>query len=316
MLVSADPFSWELLLRRPPDERRAAAPPELLAHLRRHQERGGKPASARACAAEDPHLDADIDSAIAGLPAPVLRHLAPWLLGVFTLEGTGASATSGVVAGPEGELIGGFIAIDAAAFASASANAWFEARENMPFAPSAGMRLAARIAAPAHDHRIAALQYALLHEAGHVLAACKALAPVWWRPAATTPAPAYPLLDPCWRVPPGGRYTPRRGHDFPQRAQLVYHGVPRLSLRDAAAAYGALGRTGFPTLYAATSIYEDIADSFAGYVHVRLMGRPLEHRLLEGGAASVVAEGHTYWQGEHGMHRAALFEALLASSPG
>jgi hypothetical protein len=315
MLVTADPFSWEILLRRPPDERRAAAPPELVAHLRRHQETGGKPASARPCAGEDPDLNADVDSAIAGLPAPVLHHLAPWLLGVFTLEGTGASATSGVVAGPEGELIGAFIAIDTAAFAGAGANAWFEARENMPFAPSAGLRLAACIAEPEHDHRIAALQYALLHEAGHVLAACKALAPVWWRPAATS-APAYPLLDPCWRAAPHGRYMPRRGHDFPQRAQLVYHGVPRLSLRDAAAAYGALGRTGFPTLYAATSIYEDIADSFAGYVHVHLMGRPLQHRLLEGGAASLVAEGGAYWQGEHGMRRAALFENLLAGSPG
>ena len=315
MLVTSDPFSWEVLLRRPPGERRAPAPRELVDHLRRHQETVGKPAAAQSCAGADARLDADIDAAIAGLPAPVLRHLAPWLLGVFTVEGSGASAVSGVVAGPEGELIGAFVAIDAAMFAGTGANAWFEARENMPFAPAAGMCLAARIADPAHDHRIAALEYVLLHEAGHVLAACKALAPVWWRPA-LAPAPSYPLLDPCWQAARDGRYTPRRGHDFPQRAQLVFHGAPRLSLHDAEAAYAALARSGFPTLYAATGIYEDIADSFAAYVHVCLMRRPLEHRLLHGDGARTLADGSAYWLGEHGVRRAALFEALLAGSPG
>jgi len=308
MLVTSDPLLWEALLRLPLRERRGAAPRELIDFIGRHNDATGNPASARP-ALPDAELDQDIDAALAGLPAAVLRHLAPCLLGVFVMEGTGASAASSVVAGPEGELIGAFVAIDAAVFAEVTANAWFERRENMPFEAADGLRLEARIADGAHDDRIAALQFVLLHEFGHVLSACKALAPMWWR---TGGVPSYPLLELCWQAAPDGRFAPRAGHDFPLRGQLVYYAAPRLSLLDAEAAYAALRRTGFPTLYAATSVHEDIADSFAGYVHVRLMGRPLEHRLLRDGAPDTTTVT-SYWQGSHGDARAALFDAMLAA---
>jgi hypothetical protein len=312
MLVTADPLLWEALLRRPFAARRGAAPRELIDFIGRHHEATGKPVVARAATAiED--LETDLDTALAGLPAAVLRHLEPCLLGVFLMEGTGASAVSSVVAGPEGELIGAFIALDAAVLADVTANAWFERRENLPFEAADGLRLEARIADAAHDNRVAALQFVLLHEFGHVLAAVKPLAPMWWRASAGAAA-AYPLLDLCWQAAPDGRFAPRAGHDFALRDQLVYYGAPRLSLLDAEAAYAALRRTGFPTLYAATSVHEDIADSFAGYVHVRLMGRPLEHRLHRAGAP-VAAAVAPYWQGSQGEARAALFEALLDAPP-
>lgn len=312
MLVTADPLFWEDLLLRPLAERRGSAPRELIDFIGRHNQATGNGAAARAAVA-DPALDADIDAALAKLPLPVLRHLAPCLLGVFVMDGVGASAASSVVTGPEGEMIGAFVAIDATAFAGITANAWFERRENMPFRAAAGMRLEARIADDAHDDRVGALQFVLLHEFGHVLAACKSLAPMWWR-AGDAGASSYPLLDLCWQATPDGRYTPRAGHDFPLRGQLVYHGgAARLTLRDAEEAYAALGRTGFPTLYAATSVHEDIADSFAAYVHVRLMGRPLEHRLH--GTPVAAAPAMPYWDSPHGDARAALFEALLEAPP-
>jgi len=312
MFVTADPLSWEDLLRRPLAARRGAAPRELVEFIARHHQATGSAAVARP-AAPSPSLDADLDRALAGLPAAVLERVAPCLLGVFTMDGTGASAASGVIAGPEGELIGAFVAIDAGAFAGATANRWFERRENLPFEPSAGLRLEARIAEDADDDRVGALQFVLLHEFGHVLSACRGLAPMWWR-AANRAAPAYPLLDLCWQAAPDGRFAPRAAHDFPLRERLVYHGAARLSLEDAEDLYRSLGRTGFPTLYAATSVHEDIADSFASYVHVRLMGRPLEHRLLRAGGA--VALGAPYWQSPAGTARAALFEAMLAAPAG
>lgn len=312
MLVTSDPLLWETLLHRPLAERRGSAPRELIDFIGRHHAATGKAAVARA-ALPDAGLERDLDAALAGLPVAVLRHLEPCLLGVFMMEGTGASALSGVVAGPEGELIGAFVALDAAVFADVTANSWFEWRENMPFEAAYGLRLEARIADAAHDDRVAALQFVLLHEFGHVLSAIKALAPMWWRPG--TDAPSYPLLELCWQAVPDGRFVPRAGHDFSLRGELVYYGAPRLSLLDAEAAYAALSRTGFPTLYAATSVHEDIADSFAGYVHVRLMGRPLEHRLLRDGAPAGSASAAAYWRSPHGDARAALFEAMLDAPP-
>jgi hypothetical protein len=314
MLVTSDPLLWETLLRRPLAERRGNAPRELIDFIGRHHQATGKTIVARA-AILDAGLERDLDAALAGLPITVLRHLEPCLLGVFVMEGTGASAVSSVVAGPEGELIGAFIVLDAAVFADVTANSWFERRENMPFEAADGLRLEARIADAAHDDRVSALQFVLLHEFGHVLSAVKALAPMWWR--AGSAAPSYPLLDLCWKAAPDGRFAPRAGHDFSLRGELVYYGAPRLSLLDAEAAYAALGRTGFPTLYAATSVHEDIADSFAAYVHVRLMGRPLEHRLLRGGrpAGTGAASATAYWRSPHGDARAALFEAMLDAPP-
>lgn len=312
MFITADPLLWEDLLRRPLAARRGPAPRELIDFIARHHQATGSAVVARQ-AEPGAGLDADLDRALAGLPAAVLERVAPCLLGVFTMDGTGASAASGVIAGPEGELIGAFVAIDTGAFAGATANSWFERRENMPFAPSAGLRLEARIAEDAYDDRVGALQFVLLHEFGHVLSACRGLAPMWWR-SGHGAAPAYPLLDLCWQAAPDGRFAPRAGHDFPLRERLVFHGGARLSLIDAEHLYRSLGRTGFPTLYAATSVHEDIADSFASYVHVRLMGRPLEHRLLRAGGA--VALGAPYWQSPAGTARAALFEAMLAAPAG
>src|SRR5438128_1324123 len=99
MLVTSDPLLWEALLRRPLHERRGAAPRELIDFIARHNDATGNPAVARP-ALPDAELDQDIDAALAGLPAAVLRHLAPCLLGVFVMEGTGASAASSVVTGP------------------------------------------------------------------------------------------------------------------------------------------------------------------------------------------------------------------------
>jgi hypothetical protein len=311
MFVTADPLLWEDLLQRPLGQRRGAAPAELIEFIGRYNQAVGSPAVARAappCAG----LDADLDAALAGLPEAVLRHLAPCLLGIFVMDGTGSSAVSSVVAGPDGELIGAFVAIDAGAFDGASANAWFERRENSAFEPAPRIRLEARIAEAHEDSRVTALQFVLLHEFGHVLAACRDLAPQWWR-APAGEAPAYPLLDLCWQAAPDGSFFPRAGHDFPLRDQVVYYANPRLSLDDAEMVYRGLRRTGFPTLYAATSIHEDIADSFASFVHVRLMGRPLAHRLLREG--SEVALGTPYWQTPDSAARAALFEAILAAPP-
>lgn len=312
MLVTADPLLWEDFLRRPLDQRRGPAPQELIDFIARHNQATGSSAVARTCA-PCPGLDADLDAAIAGLPPSVLSQLAPCLLGVFTMDGTGASAVSSVVSGPEGEIIGAFVAIDAGALDDVSANSWFERRENLPFDAAAGLRLEAHIADPAQDDRTAALQYVLLHEFGHVLAACRGLAPMWWRGAARR-LPSYPLLELCWQAAPDGRFAPRAAHDFALRRELVWRGAPRLSLADADAAYTALRGTGFPTLYAASSVHEDIADSFAGYVHVRLMGRPLRHRLVRGdGASSAAFDAASYWRGAHGAARAALFDAVLAA---
>jgi hypothetical protein len=48
-------------------------------------------------------------------------------------------------------------------------------------------------------------------------------------------------------------------------------------------AYRNLARTNFPTMYAATNPGDDFAESFANYVHTRLLGRPFEVSVLEDG---------------------------------
>jgi len=87
-----------------------------------------------------------------------------------------------------------------------------------------GYRLEAQIAAPQDDHRQGALQYLLLHEFGHVLAAGRGLLPEWWNDAqAMRETDDYLYLPLAWRITPEKEVVPLPGNDFPLRGDIAYY---------------------------------------------------------------------------------------------
>ncbi|HZX31954.1 MAG TPA: hypothetical protein VFF03_11435 [Rhodocyclaceae bacterium] len=310
MILTATPYLWEQMLSMPLEQRLAPAPKELLDYVVQYNAATGNPAQPAASAAHG-ELEADLQAAIAELPPVIKAKLEPLLLGVFFMTGLGSSAVTDVVAYADGGLVGVAVAIDVEVFLSYRANGFATWRENTPFLPVPGLSLEVRIAREGEDDRKEALQYILLHEFGHVLTAGQNLMPDWWEdPAGFQDASHYSFLPLSWEFGANGHIAPRGVEDFPLREDVFFYQDPLLSGEDIPAIYQALEKTGFPTLYGATSVYEDFAECFATYVHSVLLGKPYELRICRDGQS--ILESGDFWKSPRSQAKAALMEDFLA----
>lgn len=287
IIVTVEPNQWLSLLEIPIGERIGAAPKELIDFIARVNSATGVADSARAPVAVAAEFRADVRSAIEDIPDAVKQLLVNKLLGVYFVHGVGASAVTDVVLGPRGEPLGAVIAMDPDAFMHRSANDWISWKENTPFLPSPSIKLDARIAEPGRDGRRAAIQFLLLHEFGHVASLGEAAVPDWWLdPQHLQATDNYSFLAIDWQVVErDGRRTvlPRPDKDFARRERVTYYSESRLSADDIVPVYEALQNTSFATLYSATGVQDDFAESFATYVHTEMMDRPYEVSIHHNG---------------------------------
>ena len=102
---------------------------------------------------------------------------------------------------------------------------------------------------------------------------------------------------------------PLPGNDFSLRADVVYYQAPRLAASQMRDAYAQLQGTNFATLYAATSMHEDFAESFASYVHAVMLGQPQHIRIFHNNALLLQFDG--YWKTERSTAKRRLLKQLL-----
>lgn len=310
MIVSPDAGYWEAMAGRPLLERFGPAPAQVTDYVCLVNEAMGY--AERPVAIDvPPDFLADVRGAVALMPEVVKAMLARELLGVVFARGLGSSAITDIVVRPDGSVLGAVVALDYDAFAERSANGWATWKENTPFIARAGMTLQARIAAPEQDDRLHALQYLLLHEFGHVLTFGKNMIPDWWiDPQTMLDTEAYNFLALGWRVDEDKRIVPLALNDFPLRGQVSYYSGARLDGALMADAYAALQESNFATLYAATNVYEDFAESFVTYVHTVLMGQPLEIVIRRDG--DVLMRPPAYWGSARSAAKQDFMRAFLA----
>ena len=79
------------------------------------------------------------------------------------------------------------------------------------------------------------------------------------------------------------------------------------------ATYGALERTNFATLYAATNPNDDFAESFASYVHTVLMAQPFAIEIHENGRLAKTFKA--CWSEARCAEKRRILEALLGLPP-
>ena len=309
MIVAADAVQWDQLYDLPLLERLGPAQPEIVTHVTQVNLAMGvaeRPSSTQVDAA----FQADVRAAIASMPASVQALLDGVLLGVRYARQLGSSAISDIVVSGEGTILGVVVALDVDAFESRAANAWATWKENTPFAPEEGYRLSAQIALPEDDNRQGALQYLLLHEFGHVLSAGRNLLHDWWLDAQSLRgAGEYHYLPLAWRIDAEKRVVPLAENDFALRADIVYYHGARMQGSQMTHAYRQLQGANFATLYAATSVHEDFAESFASYVHAVMLGKPQAIRIEKDGALLLQFDG--YWDGQRSAAKRALLARLL-----
>ena len=311
MIVAADAAQWDQQYDVPLLDRLGPAQEEIIAHVAQVNTATGV-AAQPASTLVDAAFHADVRAAMAAMPATVQALLDGVLLGVRYARGLGSSAISDIVVSGEGQILGVVVALDVDAFEARTANAWATWKENTPFAPQHGYRLEAQIAAPADDNRQRALQYLLLHEFGHVLAAGRGLLPEWWNAAeAMRSANDYRYLPLAWRITPALQVVPLPDNDFPLRADIAYYQAPRLDACQMRDAYAQLQGANFATLYAATSMHEDFAESFASYVHAVMLGQPQRIRIFQGSTLLLQYDG--YWNAPRSAAKRQLLEKLLGS---
>lgn len=310
MIYTSHSLFWEAMLMRPLAERIDTVPQELVDHIAQYNAATANPATPARIEGCDDFLQ-DVRAAVAELPAVVKNKLEPRLLGIFAMTGLGSTGITDVIAYPNGDLIGAFVVLDVDAFADRGANAWATWKENEPFAGDSGVALEAVIADSAADNRQSAIQYILLHEFGHVMAAASGLLPNWWDDAAVADAGRYPFLRLCWDANEDGTIEPRSCQDFPLRAHLRFFQDTKISSSEAPGVYEQLEHTAYPTLYAATSVHEDFAESFCTYVHTQLLGKPREVMICADGRQQ---RYQGFWQSERGAAKAAFFRALFAEA--
>jgi hypothetical protein len=302
---------WKDSLARPLEERVAPGSPELVEYLTLDNIAQSIPTRPR-MASLTPDLLADVRAAIAELPLLVQRLLERKLLGIRFLEDMGGTGYTDTVNDARGEPAAAFVVLDPSVLARRRANDWATWKESSPFRDDGVHRLEAVIEDGAHDDRMHAIQYILLHEFGHVLSVGERFHPGWNIPPAKLGSAAeFRFFDLSWTVSrPQGRYATRFDVEFPERPRVVYYFGAKLDGDQLVGTYEHLERTNFATLYAVTHPADDFAESFASYVHTVLMGKPLEIRLLRD-SRPVKIYG-SCWARERCAAKRAVLDTMLA----
>jgi hypothetical protein len=308
MIYTSDPHYWRAQRARPIQERILPLPDEVRDIVHQVNMATGLDAVPAPCS-PDAALQADLRTALAGMPAAVLDLVDPLLLGVCTGRGLGSSGVTDIVADAvDGRILGCTVLLDLDLVGTRTANAWATWKENLPFG-GPGFALSATIAAPHADTRAAALQFLLLHEFGHVVTAGGAFLPRWWEPV---PPAYFPFLDLSWVIDDKGRFAPWRGSDFELRGAVDFYGNNKLHSDTIVTAYAGLEGSDFPSLYGATNPYDDFAECFASYVHSELLGRPYELRVDYDGVPQATLA--SFWASPRSAAKRAFMRALLGEA--
>ncbi len=213
---------------------------------------------------------ADVTAAVAEFPPEIRKQLDECVVGIFLASDLGSSAYTELLRDAPGSSRG-IIVLDPLAL-DRKANDWATWKENTPFASSSDITTTLTIEADGQNLRKNAIAYILLHELGHVVGVVKKIHASWWDGG--DPAD-YPFTSLSW-VMKGKLRVSRWDERFPGREKIKFYAEPtdRLPGDKRLDLYPALADTNFVSLYAATSVYEDFAETYAMYVHVVLQHRP------------------------------------------
>lgn len=221
----------------------------------------------------------EVFQAIDEFPPEVKRHLNDHVIGIFLVVDLGTSAYSEVLKGFAHHSLG-FIVLDSQAL-DRKANEWASWRENTPFKPCAGLAAGVLIEPEDRDLRKNALSYIILHELGHLVGVAKGSHADWWDEG--NPAD-YVFASMSW-VLRNGSLISKWDDIFYDRSKVRFYADEKsqITADKIPGIYANLAKTDFVSLYAATGIYDDFAETYAMYVHVVLQKKPWQLAVLRDG---------------------------------
>lgn len=223
------------------------------------------------------------------LPGPLRRLAGERIIGLFLVSDLGGSGYTEAIRDEAGREKYAVIVLDRKVLLDKRANDWATWRERSFFQrdPAKRIDLQLSIEQGQDDTVENAIVQILLHEIGHALGMAAGVLPSWNGDGTIPPDYPFPALS--WRMR-GNRAESLWEEAFPERKSLKAYasGEVPVSLEQARETYRNLMRTGFPTLYAAVSPWEDFAESFANYLHVVRQKKPYEVLIREAGKPDAV----------------------------
>jgi hypothetical protein len=245
-----------------------------------------------------------LKEALRELPEPVKTKASPLLAGIFFVKDLGGTAYTESIIDEAGNPVAGFMVLDELIL-NKKANEWASWKEKSPFMLDKNWDLEMTIEENADDTVKAAFQFIVLHELGHIASIKSDMHPPWGYPISADQHPSkFAFSKLSWTLD-GDKTISLFDTVFPLRNQLhFYKGDSQANLMDI---YSQLEKTNFPTLYSATNLSDDFADSFAAFVHVVLMKRPYRVVILKDG--QLVKTIPTCW----GLNRCLEKEIVLRS---
>ncbi len=275
---------WEA---RPFHERIAPAPAELVEKIgieNRIEDFPERPVSAD----PTPEFAAALHRIETLLPEKVGRLAAERIIGVFLVRDLGGTGYAEAVRDETGQERFAVIVLDRDVLLKRKANDWATWKEKSIFkaSPRRNIDLTVRIEEEAGNSVESAIEYILLHEIGHALGMAGGVHPSW-NGAPSVDARPFPRLS--WRMN-GAAVESLFDGMFIERPAIRPYAFEKstVAIAQAGGVYLGLTRTNFPTLPAASGLWEDFAESFVHYLHVVREKRPYEVRIRAAGVSDVV----------------------------
>ncbi|MFA4916593.1 MAG: hypothetical protein WC560_07985 [Syntrophales bacterium] len=272
--------TWSDLLGKDAKDRVQPAPEIVIDYLRKDNELNDykeRPHKAKV----DPSFLEDIHAAIDELPEIVKKHIKEHVVAVFLVQELGTTGYGELLKDFDENRLG-FIVLDVD-FLNKKANDWISWRENSTFSGKGAYTIKAEIELEENDSRKSAIQYILLHEVGHLVGVAKGAHPSWF--VGDDPQ-KWPFARLSWLT----HKTVLKGESkyddfFRTRKELKFYAFQNAVLSSDAIGetYEELSRTDFVSLYAATNMYDDFAESYTMYVHVNLQNKPWIVRVMREG---------------------------------
>ena len=270
-------YSYEGWQQKPVFERISAAPDILVDYLRKDNQLNGYPElpTSKKC---DNLFMADLQGALAELPEPVKKHIRNHLVGIFTVSNLGTTGYTEILYNFGVNRLG-FIVLDID-YLERSANDWATWKENSPFRSQGGYRVKATIEAKESDNRRQAIQFILTHEIGHLVGAIHDVHPDWFTGGDPKDF-AYSKIS--W-FKKGDKILSKYDRQFPLRSEIGYYRFEKspMSSDRILECYHQLNETDFSSLYAATNMWDDFAETYVIYVHAVIQKKPWEIDIFKG----------------------------------
>jgi hypothetical protein len=270
--------------RRDWTERLEPAPAELLRYILLQNKLDGF-AEVPRTVAPSPEIAAVLKEIKSSFSPAVNKLLNERLVGIYSLTDLGGSGFAEEIIDAQSGKTYAVIVLDQNVLLSRKANDWASWKENSIFQPpkKGGYHLQMMIESPRKNTVQNAARYLLLHELGHVLGAVSKVHPSW-TPSDQTFSLHYPFVQFSWKLDDQGKPKSLFDDEFRERKKIQFYAFEKAQLTNdqMADVYRQLQQsTNFVSMQAATSLWEDFAESFATYVHVVRDKRPWGVRVSD-----------------------------------